>query len=117
MNILANINKSKYLKPAVTASFLGFSFIIKHFYYYNKPKRRKILNKVDKDEQKVPCKDDYLYLYKFYNDIKPKNIEIYSSIEIDNKDNLFTIVSHVFAYLKNIIHYEYSNDSNYKKWS
>ena len=111
MNILANINKSKYLKPAVTASFLGFSFIIKHFYYYNKPKRRKILNKVDKDEQKVPCKDDYLYLYKFYNDIKPKNIEIYSSIEIDNKDNLFTIVSHVFAYLKNIIHYEYSNDS------
>ena len=111
MNILANINKSKYLKPAVTASFLGFSFIIKHFYYYNKPKRRKILNKVDIDEQKVPCKDDYLYLYKFYNDIKPKNIEIYSSIEIDNKDNLFTIVSHVFAYLKNIIHYEYSNDS------
>ena len=111
MNILANINKSKYLKPAVTASFLGFSFIIKHFYYYNKPKRRKILNKVDKDEQKIPCKDDYLYLYKFYNDIKPKNIEIYSSIEIDNKDNLFTIVSHVFAYLKNIIHYEYSNDS------
>ena len=111
MNILANINKSEYLKPAVTASFLGFSFIIKHFYYYNKPKRRKILNKVDKDEQKVPCKDDYLYLYKFYNDIKPKNIEIYSSIEIDNKDNLFTIVSHVFAYLKNIIHYEYSNDS------
>ena len=111
MNILANINKSKYLKPAVTASFLGFSFIIKHFYYYNKPKRRKILNKVDKDEQKVPCKDDYLYLYKFYNDIKPKNIEIYSSIEIDNKDNLFTIVSHVFAYLKNIIHYEYSKDS------
>ncbi len=111
MNILANINKSKYLKPAVTASFLGFSFIIKHFYYYNKPKRRKILNKVDKDEQKVPCKDDYLYMYKFYNDIKPKNIEIYSSIEIDNKDNLFTIVSHVFAYLKNIIHYEYSNDS------
>ena len=111
MNILANINKSKYLKPAVTASFLGFSFIIKHFYYYNKPKRRKILNKVDKDEQKVPCKDDYLYLYKFYNDIKSKNIEIYSSIEIDNKDNLFTIVSHVFAYLKNIIHYEYSNDS------
>ena len=61
MNILANINKSKYLKPAVTASFLGFSFIIKHFYYYNKPKRRKILNKV-KMNANSPVWDLALYL-------------------------------------------------------
>ena len=111
MNILANINKSTYLKSAVTASLFGFSFIIKHLYYNDKPKRKKIVNKVTKDEQNAPCKDDYLYRYKFYNDIKPKNIEIYSTIEIEYKENLFTIISHVFACLKNIIHYEYSNDS------